>query len=192
MIAVSCRIYIRLVTFRHLVFEDSLILVSLACLLVTSILCHLRMADIYNKMEVAWGNVLPAPDFWDRNKEGLDAVLAHLVLTIVALFLVKLNFLLFFRRLGSSLTHYQVIWWTVTIITVACGATTLGLTRFKCIQGTPDYILTYCTSPQELTDSSRANMISSILDVVSDVLSEPPTQITSVLFSTAVWETAGY
>lgn len=164
--------YIRLVCFRRFLVEDFLVFVALAFLLTTSVLTQTGLLYVYNTTAISLGELKPTANFWDDNTKGLHALLAQLVLTIIGIWLVKLNFLLFFRRLIWNVSRkYQIFWWFTLIVTLGCGGTTFGLTRFNCLLGDPEEIQRVCNSPPELRLSSIDNIASAILDVVSDILS---------------------
>jgi len=94
------------------------------------------------------------------------------MLALVGILAVKINFLLFFKRLGTQITTYLVFWYIVLFITVACGATNFGLIDYKCIFGSYKYIAMTCSKRQSLRRYLDFQIISVVLDVFSDVLSK--------------------
>ncbi|KAK3681603.1 hypothetical protein B0T22DRAFT_522746, partial [Podospora appendiculata] len=48
---------------------------------------------------------------------------------------IKMNFLVFFFRIGRKLREYLIFWWVVTATTAACFLVTIGLPNYRCIRG---------------------------------------------------------
>ncbi|KAI1802491.1 hypothetical protein F4811DRAFT_391072 [Daldinia bambusicola] len=171
LIAFSGRMYIRLLCFHRFLLEDLLIFVALAFLLTSSVLTQTGLPYVYSTTAISLGALKPTANFWDNNLKGLRALLAHLVLSIIGIWLVKLNFLLFFRRLICNLSRkYQILWWFTLIFTLGCCGATFELTRFNCLFGDPIKIQRLCNSPPELRKASIGNIASATLDVISDIL----------------------
>lgn len=104
---------------------------SLCLLLATTIIGQLCVGYIFTMVAVSNGAAMPSPDFLSETTLGLRSFGALMILNYVGIWLVKLNFLLFFRRLGNHVKIYRILWWSVVIFNLAAGATVIGLIDFK-------------------------------------------------------------
>ncbi|KAL7621628.1 hypothetical protein AAE478_008954 [Parahypoxylon ruwenzoriense] len=129
MCTLSCgaRLYIRYVCFRRLLIEDYLMILAMAIIFTITVITQLYIGDVYYIMAVGNGEEMPGPTFPDDMKRGLLGTMLHSVLTLIALWIVKFNFLLFFRRLGRDIPKYHIFWWIVTVTTAACGVVAVGI-----------------------------------------------------------------
>jgi uncharacterized membrane protein len=84
--------------------------------------------------------------------------------------LVKINFLVFFRRLGANITTYSVFWYIVLFLTIACGVINIGLMDFPCVFPTFEYLMSSCQSRSTLKRAYDFMRVSVSLDAFSDAL----------------------
>ncbi|KAK3335205.1 hypothetical protein B0T19DRAFT_436090 [Cercophora scortea] len=169
-IAYSARIYVRLVAFGRLLIDDWLMFVALVLLLATAIIGQLVLKYIYTLMEVGNGEYLPGPTFLDDTATGLHAFGAASLLWYIGIWIIKLNFLIFFYRLGSKIREYLIFWWIVLVITIGCGALSIGIMQFNCLFGSIGVILTTCNELSSFQKTYTFFKISCIVDVISDAL----------------------
>lgn len=115
------------------------------------------------------------PDFLSNSKKGFVAIGTCINITIIGVFIVKLNFLLFFRRLTTN-THtliYSITWWAVLLFTVAFAITQIAMQEFGCFFGSIAYIFSgHCTNDAALKRIFFNAIFSATVDAVSDFLSE--------------------
>ncbi|KAI1740238.1 hypothetical protein F4680DRAFT_124993 [Xylaria scruposa] len=168
-IAYTGRITIRVVCFRRLFAEDYLMTAALLILLAATTLGQLFLKYIYALEDVSNGAV-PSPDFLQETSIGLRSFAALTVLNYIGIWLVKLNFLLFFRRLGNHVTQYRVLWWFVLFVNLAAGITCIGLIDFKCVVPPAEIVFATCNGIDAVTKSYTAAKVSASLDAVSDGL----------------------
>jgi hypothetical protein len=152
---------------------------ALALLLSVVVLAQIFLADVYKVIEVVNGHVIPDATFPDTMRHGQLGFGAALTISLFGILAVKINFLLFFKRLGTRITSYLIFWYFMLFITVACGATT-GLMDYKCIFGSLEYTMRNCTHGSN--NNKRyfdVQKISVVLDVISDVLSKSVVSLVS-------------
>ncbi|KAH8702813.1 hypothetical protein GQ44DRAFT_783537 [Phaeosphaeriaceae sp. PMI808] len=129
--AFSARSYVRYACFRRLLFEDYLMLFALALHTAEAILIQLYVQHVYEMEAVGKGDSSKiTPDFMPNSKQGFIAVGTSINLTIIGVLIVKLNFLLFFRRLGKKLNRFNIAWWTILTFTIAVTIAQIAMQRF--------------------------------------------------------------
>ncbi|KAK7993721.1 hypothetical protein PG989_007102 [Apiospora arundinis] len=170
-IAFAIRAYIRWVVFRRLIFEDYLILVALLMHNVSAILIQIYVPLVYDLEKVQNGDMsVIGPDFFENSRKAFNVVGANLLLSIVGVFLVKLNFMLFFRRLGERIKYFVILWWIVLLFAVAGTIAQIGMLLYKCFFGSVSYIFGQCSSTENAARSALNAIFSSVIDAVSDFL----------------------
>lgn len=147
---------------------------SLCLLLTTTIIGQLCVGYIFTMVAVSNGTAMPSPDFLSETTIGLRSFGALMILNYVGIWLVKLNFLLFFRRLGNHVKLYRILWWFVVCFILAAGATVIGLIDFKCLMPPAEEVIANCSSPSSVFRSYTASKVSCSLDAVGDALSKFP------------------
>ena len=151
---------------------DYLMLAVLCMLLGTTLISQTHLDIVYMMADVDDGRIERPPNFMDQVEHVLKALLAHSIICNVALYGIKLNFLLFFRRLGASISHYPAFWWAISFITFACFGVTIGLLEYKCTMSSLDIVFGECTGDADVAREVRNMIISSSLDAATDVLSK--------------------
>lgn len=137
--------------------------------------------DIYRLM--AWVNdasTVPISQYFDffRNTEAmLKAAGSSIILFIVGFYCIKINFLLFFYRLGNRVGRvFWIVWWVVLVVVLACGisSVTMGVPTFRCLFGNITYTLTTCQTHGYENKFFTYFRVSVALDIFTDALSESP------------------
>ncbi|KAI0806445.1 hypothetical protein GGR55DRAFT_652686 [Xylaria sp. FL0064] len=144
-------------------------LAAIIVLLATTILGQLYVGYIYNLVAVSNGTP-PSLYFLSETSKGLRSFAALTVLNYIGIWLIKLNFLLFFRRLGNHVDKYRYFWWFVLLFNLAAGATCIGLIDFKCVLPPAEVVFEKCNGIKAVTASYTASKVSASLDAVSDGL----------------------
>ncbi|KAI0121936.1 hypothetical protein F4814DRAFT_407026 [Daldinia grandis] len=167
-IAFAIRVYIRYVCFRRLLLEDYIMLLALAMHNAEAVLIQLYVRYAYDIEALGMGDFTKfGPDL----NKGFVAIGACVNITIVGVLLVKLNFLLFFRRLGTNIRQFAIIWWVVALFTVATAAAQIGMQLFGCFFGGFSYIFSkQCTDAAAMRRVSFNAIFSATVDAVSDFL----------------------
>ncbi|KAK3291994.1 uncharacterized protein B0H64DRAFT_435706 [Chaetomium fimeti] len=172
LVAFSVRVYIRFVCFRKLVIEDYLMLVALALHSAECVLIQLFVGHMYDVEAVEKGDYSKiGPDFFTNSKKGFASLGATVNITIVGVLIVKLNFLLFFKRLGAGVRRFNVAWWIITVFTVGGAIAQIGMQEFGCFFGGVEYIFSEnCAADPALTRIFINAIFSAVADALSDVL----------------------
>lgn len=110
----AIRLYIRWICFRRLFLEDYLMVAAVVLLTAIEALSQTYSDDIYNLM--GWVNqTYTAPDllvFATNTESMLESCGSAIILFIVGFYTIKVNFLLFFYRMGNRLLRiYRIVWW---------------------------------------------------------------------------------
>lgn len=147
-------------------------IVALMLLLSIGILAQVFLVDVYTVVDIENGKIMPDATFPQTLLRGLRGSGATLIIGIVGIVAVKVNFLLFFKRLGTQITTYLVLWYIVLFITLACSAASLGLVGYKCISGDFEYIVSKCSGRGVQKASFELQIVSVVLDIFSDLFSK--------------------
>lgn len=124
-------------------------------------------------MAVSAGELIPDATFPVKAQAALRGFGIAMLLSYLGIWAIKLNFLLFFKRLGTKeIRSYAIFWWVVLIFTIACGAISIGLMQFHCMMGPIDDIMIKCPQRSVLKQTYDFFKVSCILDVLSDASSK--------------------
>ncbi|KAI1481864.1 hypothetical protein F4774DRAFT_373972 [Daldinia eschscholtzii] len=167
-IAFAVRAYIRYVCFRRFLLEDYIMILALAMHNAEAILIQIYLRYAYDVEAVEKGDFTKfGPDL----TKGFILIGTCVNITVVGVLLVKLNFLLFFRRLGKNIRKFTIAWWLVTLFTVAAAIAQIGMQTFGCFFGGLDYIFgENCTSVAVMHRVFFNAIFSATVDAVSDFL----------------------
>jgi len=149
-------------------------LVALAIHDVEAVLIQLYAPYVYDMKSAQKGDKSKlGPDFFSNSKKGFIVVGASVNMTVVGVLIVKLNFLLFFRRLTRKMRWTTIIWWAVLLFTVAGAVAQIVMQEFRCFFGSFDYIFgRNCTSKAALARIFFNSIFSSAVDALSDIFSK--------------------
>jgi hypothetical protein len=174
LVAFAIRAYIRYVCFRRLVLEDYLMLFALGMHTVEAVLIQLYVVYVYDLEAYGKGDMSRiGPNFLSNAEKGIKAFGVSVNMSIVGLLIVKLNFLLFFKRLGSSIRRFAIVWWAVTIFTIGGAAAQIGMQQFGCMFGSAEYMFSeHCGSEAAVKRTLINSIFSAVVDAFSDILSE--------------------
>lgn len=115
--------------------------------------------------------------FLNDTESMLKAAGSSIILFIFGFYCIKINFLLFFYRLGNRVGRvFWVVWWVVFVVVLACGITsiTMGVPTFRCLFGNITYTLTTCQTHGYENTFFTYFRVSVALDIFTDALSESP------------------
>lgn len=168
-IAFSSRVAIRVMCTYRLLAEDYMMGISLCLLLAATIIGQLSIKYIYIMVDVSNG-ATPSADFLSQTTTGLRSFGVLMILNYVGIWLVKFNFLLFFRRLGNRVKKYRVFWWVVLAYNIAAGAVVIGLIDFKCVMPDAAIVFATCSGAESVIGSYTAAKVSCTLDVIGDAM----------------------
>ncbi|KAK8051641.1 hypothetical protein PG993_003026 [Apiospora rasikravindrae] len=145
-------------------------LAALVLLLASTIIAQLFLRYIYQMENISNGAV-PSCSFLEESSKGLRGFLAMMYLSYVGIWLVKLNFLLFFRRFGNHVPKYRISWWVVLLFNISAGAACIALVDLRCTLKPVDEVFAACGNEEFITRISTSTKISACLDAAGDALS---------------------
>ncbi|KAF2113622.1 hypothetical protein BDV96DRAFT_688594 [Lophiotrema nucula] len=168
-IACALRLYIRRKCLGDFLADDWIMMFALANLFLVVVLGQLFIPEVYATTEYK-KDAPHSEDFLEHFLRGLRGSGAAMIAMYVGVWAIKLSFLLFFKRLGAQIKEYIVAWYVVLVITVGCGAVSLGMQQYRCIFASWVKIVATCARPSELKQARDTFRASWIVDVVSDGL----------------------
>lgn len=135
------RLYVRLRVFRRVFDDDLFVLLAWLILITCTILWHVRQTldMVYLSFYVGYGAETPPPHYIKQLTNWLRILFAELFLNMVGLWCIKFSFLAFFRRLGHNVQGQKLLWWVVTILTIAALGISVGVSYFPCIFATFEF-----------------------------------------------------
>ncbi|ROW08733.1 hypothetical protein VPNG_06459 [Cytospora leucostoma] len=171
--ALITRIYIRWVCFRRLLAEDWLMMFTLSLLLGIEVLSQRYAGIIYHLMAYVNGTAPIGSNFLTNTEGMLKSCGSAIILFIVGFYFIKVNFMLFFYRLGNRTTRvFRIMWWVAFGIVLACGvaSATMGVSTFKCLFGGIFYTFTTCETAAYEKSFFTYFRASVALDIFTDAL----------------------
>ncbi|PSR88607.1 hypothetical protein BD289DRAFT_481998 [Coniella lustricola] len=167
-IAFIIRAAIRIVCLGRLVVEDYCMVFALSLFVAVSAVLLVYMDDIYTLYRIERDLAAVSADFLDVMSGALRADGLTIILSTVGIWTVKLNFLIFFRRLARQVRSYTAVWISALVFILACGAASLSLMPFQCTFADVPYVIEHCTSDAAIGYESAATKAGVALDIVSD------------------------
>ncbi|KAI0903455.1 hypothetical protein F4823DRAFT_635728 [Ustulina deusta] len=164
------RAYIRITCFRKLFAEDWMMLFALFLYLNIAILSTICIRSIYNLAHLADGTFIPGPTFEADISYGFHIFAGISVLVYIGLWIIKVNFLVFFYRLGHQLPRFRIFWWVVLCIVIATGIAETVVVVFKCSVADSITLPACSTTASNALDTRLRFILSITLDVLTDVL----------------------
>lgn len=157
----------------RLFWDDACSVFAGALVVTTAGLWQWAVRDIYYILNVAAGLAPLAVDFPQRLLRGQKAAFIVELFFYSSLFIVKLSFLLFFRRLGSNVRNQKYVWWPALALSVVCYLVSIGDVQYEClINTTAEHLMTYCTTQEAIRFTTVTLIINCVLDVLSDIASK--------------------
>lgn len=141
------RIFVRISSFRRIYVDDILVLVAWLLFLASAIIWQSQQTAIYDQFAEVAGTMAPTPEWLAAEKTLLRAEAATITMYYTSLWIVKLSFLLFFRRLGQNVKGHTTWWWCVLAFTVATWFTCIGSISFNCLLRPLQYIYSKFPGP---------------------------------------------
>lgn len=142
-----------------------------------AVIIQLYARHMYVMEEVGRGDLSAiTPDFYTNSRKGFIALGASVNMTIFGVLIVKLSFLIFFRRLITN-THKAITigWWAVFVFTIVGATAQIGMQQFGCFFGSAEYIFSsHCTDHEALEKNKLNAIFSAAVDAAADFSSESP------------------
>ncbi|KAL5372708.1 hypothetical protein DPSP01_013270 [Paraphaeosphaeria sporulosa] len=164
------RFWIRFMCFRRLFVEDYLMVGAVAVLIAISAVLQVYLGDLYALLHVQNMLAAPGPDFMNQMARGLKGDAIAIVLSIIGLWMIKLNFLLFFYRIGYQIKAYFITWWVALVVVMACGVINLGMVPYDCMLGSTMHITVTCAMESRVQKIYTLYIVSVVIDVLSDLI----------------------
>lgn len=99
----------------------------------TSILWQIKLPVLYEYYAVMAGKRPFDAAFVDKHTAFLRALVPFTILFYSTLWLVKLSFLIFFRRLGSKVKGQKIWWWFILVVTVLTWLACIADIDYRCL-----------------------------------------------------------
>lgn len=128
---------------------------------------------MYYVLDLKAGLVAPGASFSASLMHELKASFVSQIFFYVALFSVKLSFILFFKRLGNNVRGQVYLRWPAFILSAICFIVSVGDMGFHClINSDVTYLSTYCVSQEFSITMTNAVIANCVLDIVSEIASQ--------------------
>lgn len=170
--AFAFRVYIRVHYMRRIHSSDYLMLFALLLQIVFAGLGQAYLSDIYYMTHVQNGVAAPEADLLQRMSRALRGDGIMLLISLVGIWVIKMNFLLFFYRLGHHMTTYRVLWSLAVVVVIGCGAAAVGMLPYACQFGDIMYVITQCSSQASVGAIYTKYKVSVAVDCVTDAVSK--------------------
>lgn len=169
-VTVSARTSFRLWHFRVIELDDILLIVS-ALFMVAGIVLAYEARDLaYLQMSVSLGLVEPPPpDFFQRMATYQLLLDLGAFMTWGSIFIVKLSFLVFFKRLVNRVRFVDKFWWVAFLFTLAGLAVNLGMNFYICADFGSDSVAV-CTVSGQTHREGIYLIVTSVADIFTDLL----------------------
>ena len=131
--------------------------------------------QLYLLMDVFGGQQWPPPPSFDQiGKLVWQAQVIYIVFWLTSLFMVKLSFLCFFRRLRRNVTGGNYLWWAAFLFTASVYIVWIGTVHYKCLSIPLQTIIKECATQSESDIKFQVATLkaASALDIVTDFLRE--------------------
>ncbi|RYC55255.1 hypothetical protein CHU98_g10949 [Xylaria longipes] len=169
-LTLGCRLYSRYRGPGRVFWDDVFAIASFILVSVSAALWQWAARDMYYVLDVEAGLDTYHPDFVSRAQRWLLVSLIIYLLFYTSLFLIKLSFLYFFRRLGQGIDFYQYFWWPIMFASLVTFIVSISDTRYQCLAGSTDFIFANCNQPAEINKTNATLRANASLDIISDFL----------------------
>lgn len=162
-------------TVQHLFAEDYLMLLALSMIISITAVLHTYLSDIYLMSLPLEAISLASKDYSNRLTVVWRVDGVAIILSTLGTWIIKMNFMSFFYRLGHQLRAYVAVWWVAVVVIVACGVVILGIIPYDCVFEDSDWVNTHCSTTSKMDYIYSVYQANVALDVLSDLISEPIT-----------------
>ncbi|KAK7928348.1 hypothetical protein PG985_005346, partial [Apiospora marii] len=163
-ITLAMRLFSRFRGPRKLYADDWLIIVAWALCGMSAIVWQKQASYIYIVRDVITGNIPPSESFAEDSKKSWQSQLFILMFWTTSIVMVKLSFLLFFRRLRRNVTKGQYLWWASLCLTVSVYFVWIGVIPYKCLTRSLDMKV-----EDDATDCARLNVVTLVTSCALDI-----------------------
>ena len=124
----------------------------------TAILWQIELPVLYEHFAVMAGKKPFTVDFVDRDTSLLRTSVFYNITFYSALWLIKLSFLIFFRRLGSKVKGQKIWWWCILVFTALAWVACIAGIEWKCYLNYAFFICEFpptCSGTREASNAGR-------------------------------------
>lgn len=145
---------------------------ALACHLALAVVGQIFLVDFYAILAAQHGAPI-GPDFYTKTSfHGLQAFGIICILSLAGIWLIKLNFLLFFYRIGHHMRAYRIFWGVAVIFCIGCGAVCFGIIQYECMFGDLETRNITCTTVSSSRTACIVVIMTAVIDILSDCVSK--------------------
>jgi hypothetical protein len=169
-VAASARTGFRVWSFRTIEPDDVLLIISTLCLIGSVVVTHANRDLTYFQMSLSLGFIREPPadlGLQMATFQMLDNIGG--VMTWLSIFIVKLSFLAFFKKLIKRVRYLEPFWWIALAFVVAGLCVNVGLGFYICPHFGPD-ILQVCTVSGMTKREGVLLIVSVVTDIVTDLM----------------------
>ncbi|ETS85982.1 hypothetical protein PFICI_04007 [Pestalotiopsis fici W106-1] len=171
------RLFARFRGMHRLYWDDVSVIAAFILVVITGALWQWGAPAMYYVL-----NVQAGLELYDQTRFFPDMKRWLLVSLIVELFfytsllLIKLAFILFFKRLGQRIKFFKWIWWPVLVVTLGSYFGSVGNVDYKCLIAPVETILQECNTASSIGFVVTTLKANCALDIFTDFLSKnyPP------------------
>lgn len=145
--------------------DDYFVAFAVVLAIVYAIMLQILAKDMYSMMEVTTGLKPPMANLASISERWLRGSVAFILLYYSIIWSIKMSFLLFFKRLGTNVSHQNTLWWTIFVFTIATYFVCVGTTEYNCRTRSFEWIFAHCSS-------SRKDLLVVKLNCAWDVLTD--------------------
>ncbi|KAK3986952.1 hypothetical protein QBC44DRAFT_332243 [Cladorrhinum sp. PSN332] len=168
LVFLGVRLYTRVRANRRIFWDDALAIFAASLTVVVAGLWQWQAPIMYDILKVMAGLAPPGPNFVDQTLMWLKVQLIAELFFYTSLAVIKLAFLLFFKRLGTNVNRFNWFWWPVVVFVVIVYAVSLGTVEYRCLLPTFEEVMGYCSSQKASNFTALTLKINCALDVISD------------------------
>ena len=134
------RLAVKIRSYHRIYSDDYLVIGAWILLLASALLWQMESPNLYELFNVASGQKPLTKIFVKNNTALLRSLTPFALLFYSCLWIVKLSFLLFFRRLGMNVRGQKIWWWCVLAVVLLTWAATIADNDYKCSLKPIEYI----------------------------------------------------
>lgn len=152
--------------------EDYVMVLALAIIASITGVLHTYLTTIYIILQPPEATSLPLEDYSSAITIAWRADGVAIILSAVGTWTIKINFMLFFFRLGHQIRAYKILWWVALVVIIACGAVLLGIIPYDCVFNDSTWVNTNCVTTSRMRYIYSVYQANVALDVLSDLISK--------------------
>lgn len=153
---------------------------ALSIVISTSAVLHTYLADIYLASLPQEATGMSPGDYSSHVTVIWRVDGVAIILCALGIWIIKLNFMLIFYRLGHQVRAYAIFWWAAVVVIVACGAVLLGILPYDCMFEDSGWVNVHCSTASKMSYIYSVYKANVAVDIVSDFISELSPSATSL------------